>query len=232
MKTSFWTRIFDLVAPRACAVCGCRLSPNESVLCARCHLHLPLTGFEKHPDDNEMAQRFWVQIPIERAAALFFYEAQSELARMIYDMKYHHRPDIGESLGRITARLFVAQDFFRDIDAIIPVPLSRWRYWQRGYNQSEEIARGVADVTGLPIYNKVVRRTRFDQSQTRLSPYERRTNTAEAFQLVDGDKIRGLHLLIVDDIVTTGATILALASELQRAGDMRFSVLSLGYSKS
>ena len=231
MRTSFWTRIFDLVAPRACAVCGRRLSSNESVLCATCHLHLPLTGFEKYPDDNEMAQRFWALIPIERAAALFFYEAQSESARMIYDMKYHRRPDIGESLGRITARQFVAQGFFRDFDAIVPVPLSRWRYWQRGYNQSEEIARGVAHVTGLPIYNKVVRRTRFDQSQTRLSPYERRTNTEDAFQLVDGDKIRGLHLLLIDDIVTTGATILALAKELQRAGDVRFSVLSLGYSK-
>lgn len=230
MRVSFWTRIFDLIAPRQCAVCGQRLAVSESVLCASCHLHLPLTGYERTPKDNEMARRFWGLIPIEQAAALFFYEAQSETARLVYDLKYHDRPDIGYQTGYITARQFTAAGFFRDIDAIVPMPLSRRRQWQRGYNQSIEIARGVSEVTGIPVI-KAARRIHFKQSQTRLNRYERQDNTASAFQLVSPDLIRDKHLLLVDDIVTTGATVISLAQELMKAGNVRFSVLSLGYTK-
>lgn len=232
MKASFLTRIFDLIAPRQCVVCGQRLAVTESVLCATCHQHLPLTLFERHPYDNDMAKRFWGLIPIERAAALFFYEAQSEQARLIYHLKYYQRRDLGEHIGRITARQCAAYDFFRDIDAIVPVPLSRRRQWQRGYNQSMAIAQGVSQFTGIPIYKKVVRRTRFQQSQTHLTHWQRQSNIKDVFELTNPAMVQDRHLLIIDDIVTTGATITALAEELQKAGNVRFSVLSLGYTKS
>lgn len=232
MKASFWTRLFDLVTPRLCPVCGSRLAATESVLCAVCHLHLPLTGFERSPEDNEMARRFWGLIPIERAAAYFFYEPQSPTAQIIYDLKYHDRPDIGEHLGRIIARDFDGTGFFCGIDAIVPVPLSWLRRWHRGYNQSLQIARGVARVTGLPIDRHVVKRLQFRQSQTHLNVWERRENTSSAFRLIHPEAVRDRHLLLIDDIVTTGSTIVALAQELQQAGAVRFSVLSLGYTKS
>lgn len=232
MKTSFWTRIFDLVAPRTCCVCGRRLSAGESVICCSCHLHLPLTHFERDFHTNEMAQRFWGLIPLERAAALFYYEAQSDMARLIYDLKYHYRPELGEHLGRIAARQFAAAGFFQGVDAIIPTPLSRRRQWQRGYNQSMEIARGVSSVTQLPIDNKAVRRVSFHQSQTHLSRWQRQANIDSAFRLVDARRISNRHLLLIDDIVTTGSTLVALAQELQKAGNVRFSILSLGYTKS
>ena len=96
MKTSFWTKLFDLISPRLCAICGTRLSAEEEMLCAGCMLHLPRTGFVQHPYDNLMARRFWGQFPVERAAALFFYGPQSELAKVVYDLKYRGRAEIGE----------------------------------------------------------------------------------------------------------------------------------------
>ena len=233
MKASFLTRIFDLFSPRHCPVCGHQLSHTQSVLCASCRLHLPVTHFELSPLDNDMARRFWGLIPIERAAALFFYEAQSATATLIYQLKYGHQPQLGEQLGRMAAIQMEAAHFFDDIDAIVPVPLTRWRRWHRGYNQSMQIARGVSQVTGLPIYNKVVQRTTFIQSQTHLNHWQREANTSEAFRLLHAEPVSGKHLLLIDDIVTTGSTIIALATELQKAGShMHFSVLSLGYTKS
>lgn len=231
MKTSFWTRLFDLISPRPCAICGQRLSPTESVICAVCHLHLPLTNLVSSPYDNPMARLFWGLFPVERAAAWFYYEPKSEVDEMIYDLKYRGHADIGEDLGYLVARRFDACGFFDGIDAIVPIPLTWQRRWRRGYNQSEEIAKGISRLTGLPIYNKVVKRVSFSGSQTKKSVWERQKNVEHAFQLTDGEKIAGKHLLVIDDIVTTGATVKACATELCKAPGVRISVLSLGFTK-
>jgi len=228
MKTSFWTRLFDLISPRTCAICNTRLSPNEEVICSVCHLHLPFTHHEQTPFDNPMARLFWGQIPIEKAAALFFYQPGSELAQLIYNLKYFQRPDIGVAMGVMVAKQFSRHGFFEGIDAIVPIPITRRRRWKRGYNQSEQIAHGIKDVTHLPIYNKVVVREHFSGSQSRKNAIERRENVANAFRLVDADKIRGRHLLLVDDIVTTGSTIIACSQQLCQAEGVRVSILSLG----
>lgn len=231
MKTSFWSRLFDLIAPRTCAICGSRLSPNENAICGTCQLHLPLTRYEQAAYDNPMARLFWGLLPVERAAALFFYEPRSETARFIYDLKYFQRPDIGVTMGMKAARQFSPHDFFTGIDAIVPIPVTRTRRWRRGYNQSEQIATGISSVTGLPVYKNVVVRDRFTESQSHKNALERRSNVANAFRLIDADKIRNKHLLMVDDIVTTGATIIACGEELCKAGNVKLSILSLGLTQ-
>ena len=231
MKTSFWTRLLDVVSPRSCSVCGRRLSPSERVLCASCHLHLPLTNYELSPLDNPMARLFWGQFPVERAAALFFYQAQAPHSQLIYDLKYRSMPDVGEALGVMAARRFATQGFFDGIDALVPMPITRRRRWQRGYNQSEMIAQGVQTVTGLPIFNNVVRRNRFNQSQTTQHAWERMLNVEDAFSLVDGDKLAGRHVLLIDDVITTGATIIACGRTLAAIPNIRISVMSLGLTK-
>lgn len=232
MKTSFWTRIFDLIAPRPCAICGRRLSVNESLLCAVCHLHLPFTHYEKDPTDNPVARLFWGHFPVERAVALVYFIPKSEAGEIIYDMKYRGQADIGYYLGTIMAKQLAEQRFFDGIDALIPMPITRKRRWQRGYNQCEVMARGISSMTGIPIYNKVVRRIHFVKSQTQQRGWERAENVDGAFALNDGDKIKGKHLLIVDDIITTGATVCALASSLCQVEGVKISVLSFGYTKS
>ena len=204
---SFWHRLLDLISPRLCVVCGQRLSISEEVICAKCNLHLPRTDFHQDPYENEMAKLFWHQIPIERATALFYYEAHSETANILYELKYKN-------------------------DGIVPIPLAKKRQRQRGYNQSMEIARGVSEVTCLPIYNKVVRRNAFEGSQTNKGRWERNENVEHVFEVEDISAIQGKHLLIVDDVVTTGATVLACAQELCKAPDVKVTILALGFAKS
>ena len=232
MVISFWHRLLDLISPRLCVVCGQRLTVSEETICTKCNLHLPRTGFQQDPYENEMAKLFWHQIPIERATALFYYESHSDTANIIYMLKYNNHPEIGEVIGRMTARELQTNDFFDGIDAIVPVPLAKKRLRHRGYNQSVEIAKGISEITGLPIYNKVVRRNTFEGSQTNKGRWERNENVEKVFELIDSETVHGKHLLIVDDVVTTGATVIACAKELCKAGNVKVSVLALGFAKS
>ena len=229
---SFWHRLLDLISPRCWVVCGHRLTVTEEIICVRCNFHLPRTGFQKNPYENEMAKLFWVQIPIDRAAALFYYEAHSETANILYELKYKDHPEIGEVMGRMMAKELDPSGFFDGIDGIVPVPLAKKRQRQRGYNQSFELACGINEITHLPILSKVVRRTTYEGSQTSKDRWERNENVEHVFELIDASVIRGKHLLIVDDVVTTGATVIACAKELAKAFDVKISVLALGFAKS
>ena len=231
MKISFWHRLLDLVAPRLCTVCGRRLSPTEQVLCVSCNMHLPRTGFQSDAYNNVMAKLFWGIIPVERAAALFYYKAGSKVSNIVYDLKYHDHPEIGREMGRLMACEFDAEGFFDGIDMIVPVPLAKKRQRQRGYNQSLCLAEGISRATGLPIYDKVVCRTKFVKSQTQTERWERLENVEGVFEVKDTAAIRGRHILLVDDVVTTGATMVACARELLKAGDVKLSLLSLGFAK-
>ena len=117
------TRILDFISPRQCVVCGERLAPTEHSLCSACLLHLPRTTYQFTPHDNPMAQLFWHLSPVEQAAALIFYEPHSEVAQLIYDLKYHDRPDIGEDMGRLMAGEMQLAHLFDGIDLLLPVPL-------------------------------------------------------------------------------------------------------------
>lgn len=229
---SFWHRLLDLISPRLCVVCGHRLTVTEDVICAKCNFHLPRTDFHRDAYENEMAKIFWGRIPIERAAAFFYYEPHAEVANIIYDLKYRNHPEIGTVIGRMMAKELQLYGFFDGINEIIAVPLAKKRLRQRGYNQSGEIARGVSEVTGLPICKKAVRRSVFEGSQTSKDRWERNENVERVFELIDAETIKGKHLLLIDDVVTTGATIIACVTQLMKAGGVRISVLSLGFAKS
>ena len=229
---SFWHRLLDLISPRLCVVCGQRLTVSEDIICSRCNFHLPRTGFHLNPYENEMAKMFWHLLPIERATALFYYESHSETANILYELKYKGHPEIGEVMGRIIAKELLPSGFFDGIDGIVPVPLAKKRQRQRGYNQSLEIARGISETTSLPIYHKVVRRKAFEDSQTHKGRWERNENVEGVFELKDPSAIQGKHLLIIDDVVTTGATVISCAKELCKAGNIKVSVLALGFAKS
>ncbi len=228
---NWWTRFLDFISPRQCVVCGERLSPTERSLCSVCVLHLPRTTYQFTPNDNPMAQLFWHLTPVERAAALLFYEPHSEMARIVYDMKYHDRPDIGEDMGRLMANEMQFARYFDGIDVLLPVPLSRKRLRQRGYNQSEQLAIGISDITNLPIATKALRRKHFVKSQTQLSRHERQENVAEIFELCDDSTLKGKHVLLVDDICTTGATLISCVDALKDIEGIRLSVLTLGFTK-
>ena len=178
-----------------------------------------------------MAQLFWKLTKIQKAAALFYYHPHSETAQIVYRLKYSNRPDIGEDMGRIMAQEMLRSDFLSDIDVLLPVPLSRKRLRQRGYNQSEKLAIGISDITRLPVVTKALRRKQFRQSQTTLNRWQRQENVADTFQLVDDSLLHNKHVLLIDDICTTGATLIACANALQDIKGIRISVLTLGFTK-
>ena len=151
MRLSILGKIINLLLPRYCPVCDNRLLGSEEMLCINCLKHLPLTMTWSDPYENEMAKMFWGRIPIERCAALIYYSSHSKTSNAIYQLKYHHRPDIGTYLGRLIGSKGLEINFFEGIDAIIPIPINRKRQQERGYNQSEEIAKGIQEKTGLHI---------------------------------------------------------------------------------
>lgn len=230
MKTNWWSRFLDFISPRLCVVCGERLAPTERGVCSVCVLHLPRTTFQFTPEDNPMARLFWGLAPIERASALFYYEPHSEMAQIIYSMKYDNLPDIGEDMGRLMAREMQLARFFDGIDMLMPVPLSRKRQRQRGYNQSERLARGISDITRLPVVVNVLCRKHFRQSQTSLSRQDRQQNVSNMFYLRHDKQLEGKHVLLIDDICTTGATLTACANVLKTIPKIRISILTCGFT--
>ena len=232
MKDSFWSRLVDLIAPRACVVCGGRLGIHEFFLCGSCNLQLPRTNYADNPYENDMARLFWGQLPVERCAALFFYQGGSGPSQILYELKYKNHPEIGEYFGRMMAEEWNDTCFFEGIDLIVPVPLAKERQRQRGYNQSLHIALGIGSVTRLPIVTNAVSREQFVESQTQKDRWQRNENVEGCFRLNDGSALKGRHVLLIDDVVTTGATICSCGREMLKAGDVRFSILTIGFAKS
>lgn len=230
MKISLLQRIFDLIAPRNCCICGNRLAPEETTICVSCNFHLPRTDHLEDPYENDMAKVFWGRIKhFEKAAAMMYHHGSSQAAYPIYRLKYHHQPQIGTDLGRLMGLELKQKGFFDGIDLIVPVPLSRNRQAERGYNQSELIARGMAEICGLPVKTDVIERHLYHGSQVNRGRWERNANVEKAFALRNGDKIGNCHILIVDDIVTTGATICACAELLEQLPGIKISVASVGF---
>lgn len=227
--------LLDLLIPRTCPVCGRRLATTEEVFCTTCSLHLPYTDFLDNPYENEMAKVFWGRVKhFEKAFALLYHLPHADSARPIYQLKYFDKPDLGIEIGEMMGRMMTGKDFFGDIDCILPVPLAKSRLRKRGYNQSEMLAKGLRNISHLPIIRDVVRRISFHSSQTGKNRLARYDNVENVFELTDKDaitsKFRGKHILIVDDVVTTGATICSLVKALQPIDGIRISVASIGYA--
>ncbi len=231
MSGRIWSRLLDVVAPRSCQVCGVRLSISEWGICAACNRHLPRTGFVLTPQDNELAREFWGLADVDRAASLLYYTPKSDTARLIYALKYFSRPDIGITLGRIMATEFAPHGFFDGVDALLPVPLTRRRRRQRGYNQSEHIAQGISDVTGIPVDTVSLVRKKYTMSQTHLSWREKKENVADSFGLSPDADLDGKHVMVVDDIITSGATILSCIAAITEQKVKAVSVVSVGFTK-
>lgn len=216
-----------LFLPERCLICRRRLAAGEYHVCAACFHRLPFTRFRGQPG-NVVERMFWTHIPIVRASAYLRYLPEAESREIFFHLKYYDRPQVGRYFGRIMAADLQSTGFFEGIDFIIPLPLSAKRERKRGYNQSTELARGVSEYTGIPVERQSVARVVDNPSQTRKRSDERRENVRGIFRLLDSGRLAGHHVLLIDDIITTGATVLSCARELSRVEGVRISILSLG----
>lgn len=230
MRVSLLQRVFDAIAPRRCVICGKRLAAEEEDICLKCNYPLPRTGFLQSPYDNPLVQCFWGRIRyIEKGTAFIYHSYGSDASYPIYSLKYEGNRDIGFTIGRMMGQEMVRAGFLDDIDVLLPVPLAESRLQQRGYNQSEVIAKGIAEVAQRPVLKKVITRTSFHGSQTALDRWQRNENVAGAFHLADAAAVEGKHVLFIDDIITTGATMTACASVLDDVPGIRISVAAIGF---
>lgn len=226
MMMSIWNDLWDLFFPRCCLICCKQLSRGEKELCFSCMAGLPRTGF--HLQEGNLVERnFWGKFPIRRATSFLHYTKGGDVRQLLYELKYHGRKEVGEVMGRTMAAELLPSHFFDGIDLIIPVPLHKRRERQRGYNQSEYLAKGISAMTDIPVETKIMVRNRHTETQTHKGQYERWENVQNLFTCQSPDFLKGKHILIVDDVLTTGATIVSCADALQGILGLQISVLTL-----
>lgn len=199
---------------------------GEEVICLRCNIDMPRTNWHLERD-NPVEKLFWGKIPLERATSYFLYHKGSNFRHILHLLKYEGRSDIGRTMGRFIAEEIAKSGFFDGIDAIVPVPLHPRKQRARGYNQSECLASGIADVTGIELDIQAVKRWVHSPTQTRKSVYERWENVAGIFRVDHPERYAGKHILLVDDVLTTGSTVTACADAFAGVEDLRISVLTL-----
>lgn len=225
-------KIADLFLPRRCVVCNKRLHKGEEVVCSHCLFANPMDGVFDSDVDNLMVDCLKGSGEVVRANALFEFHPKSAMANLVYKMKYRGRAEVGVLLGRHAASVLAHSGYFDGVDMIVPVPLTPKRHSQRGFNQSEMIAEGISDATGITVNSKSLRRVRFTGSQTTFRGEERMSNVDGAFHLDAPEALSSRHVLIVDDIFTTGATVSACMREIRaKTSGTRFSILTLGLTK-
>lgn len=220
--------VLDILLPRRCIICGRRLVRGEEIICVTCDLNLPRLAEE----DPHLIERYLGRADVEKITAHLYYTPKSNMAEMVY-AKYRNRQDVGRHLGRRMAEGILPKDFFEGIDCIVPMPLTRGRKQGRGFNQCEEMAKGVADVTGLPVLDNCLKRTEFRESQTKLSIIQRPENVRGCFSLNEKakDSLQGKHVLLIDDVVTSGATTIECTNVLHTVPDVKVSVLAFAIKK-
>lgn len=216
----------SLLYPRLCPVCGRTLVRGEGLMCLECRMELPRTDLH-HTDPSLGHQRVIADAPVERTAAYFYYKRDSSYARLIHNAKYNGRPSLARRLASEFASMIAAEGFFDGIDMIEPVPMHTFKRWRRGYNQADYIARGISDATGIAVGDHL-RATRSHSTQTHLGAAGRWQNTQGIYTAAHTAEIAGKHLLVVDDVLTTGATLTHCINALAAASPTsRFSILTL-----
>lgn len=230
MNLSAIRDIIDFLLPRYCSICGRRLHRQEKGICTGCLLELNISEFADGHKGNLLERSLWLKMPIERAAAFLVYDRDNSQRQIVLDLKYHNRPKLGQHMAPLMVQGLSNTHFFDNIDIILPIPISKRRQMRRGYNQSLELAKGISRITGLPIDTHSVRRRHYTMSQTKLTPSERVANVEHTFVLRPNN-LQGKHVLLVDDVITSTATIMSCAKVLCDIPDIKISVLSLAVSR-
>lgn len=222
---SYFTELF---LPQYCCGCGQPLSRGEQILCLHCLAELPETHFQLQAQ-NPVARKLTGRIAFENATACYYFHKTSNIQNIIHHFKYKNKREAALFMGKRMGELLLNSRFFNNIDVIVPVPLHPARKKKRGYNQSEVLGEGVAEILGKPVLPRLLRRKKRTPTQTRLSATDRWQNVKEAFVLTT-ESIPAMHVLLIDDVITSGATLEACATVLQSVEGMKVSIATLAYA--
>jgi ComF family protein len=211
-----WDDFMGLLFPRLCLACSQPITFDETYICLDCQATLPETDFHLSKK-NPFTERFDGRLSIETAAALFFFTKNSKTQHLIHQIKYDDKREVAFELGRYLGQKLAKQPHFQGIDYIIPVPMHPKKRVLRGFNQAEVFADGLSETMHTPLELSVLKKIKMTETQTKLSRLERMNNTDDVFHVTTASLLSNKNILIVDDVMTSGATLESCANALLEA---------------
>ena len=218
-----------MLFPHVCAGCGNDIISSQNIICISCLHAMPETQFQFF-QTNPVEKGFWGRINLQAATAQYYFTKESLMQILMHEMKYKGNKSLGIYLGRLMGEQIIQSERFTGIESLIPLPLYPSRERKRGYNQAELLCRGMSEIMMIPVLNDVIVRNKFTDSQTKKGRIERWKNMEGKFEIINADAISNRHVLLVDDVITTGATMEACGTELLNVPGATLSVASLCYS--
>lgn len=221
--------LLHLAFPHVCESCGTDNLQVDHILCLRCLSSLPNTNFHLHAN-NPIEKIFWGRIPISSATSQYYFTKESMMQHLMHQLKYKGNKEVGLFLGRLMGWAMAESNRFSSVDGLIPLPLHKSKEHKRGYNQATLLCEGISSVINKPVLKNIVTRTAHTETQTKKSRIQRWQNMEGKFELVNASAIETKHLLLIDDVVTTGATLEACGKELLTAKNVQLSIATLCFS--
>lgn len=222
------TDFLGILYPDLCQACGNALFKYEKTICILCSFKLPRTKFHLE-EDNPVSRVFWGRVKLENVCAFVYFSKKGRVQNLMHHFKYRNRKDIGFELGKLYGQDLKKAKWIEDIDVIIPVPLHKKKLKKRGFNQSEEIVKGLAESLEIPMNLRSLQRIKASETQTKKTRIQRWENVKDIFDLFERELLIDKHILLVDDVITTGATIEACAQKLLEIKGLKLSVTALAY---
>lgn len=228
LKTLFEDAL-HLFYPHICVGCASDLLTENNLLCIKCINNLPHTNYAQHAN-NQVEKIFWGRIPLAAAHSQFYFAKSSVVQQLMHQLKYKNNQNIGIYLGEMMGNSLINSNRFTNIDGLIPLPMYADKQRRRGYNQAAVICKGIAAAMNIPIITNNVCRQYATETQTRKSRIERWDNVAESFVIKNPAALAGKHLLLVDDVLTTGATLEAAGNNILQCADVKLSIATIAFA--
>lgn len=222
----FSNGVLHLFYPRLCLACDGAYRMQGDVLCLNCNATLPAVNYHVYAE-NPFTIRFWGRLPLNAGATMYLFTKGSKVQHLLHNLKYQGRKEIGVELGKKFGRALRISPHFSGVDAIIPVPLHEHKLWLRGYNQSACFGAGLSEGMGLPHWPNELRRIAYTETQTKKSRIERLENVEDVFEVTEPELLKGKHILLVDDVLTTGSTLEACAKKILEVPGCRVSMATI-----
>jgi ComF family protein len=219
----------SLIYPRRCEACGGHLMGHEAFICTYCKLNLPKSGYHHHPN-NRLAMALGGRIPLQHAMSFYLFEKSGRVQKLIHAVKYQEQKELGAFLGKLYAEELLKNEALQGIDLVLPIPLHRKKLKARGFNQSEWFAKGLSEGLSRQMDSVSLVRVTETSTQTKKKKYQRWENVEGIFELKDSESLKNKHVLLVDDVITTGATLEAAWLALKHVEGIRLSVASIAFA--
>lgn len=230
INTRKWFNDFiHLLYPHNCAGCGSDLLENDQPICVHCYTNIPETNYAALPG-NPIEKIFYGRLDVEQAAAGYYFSKSSVLQRLIHQLKYNGNIEVGHQLGEWLGLQLQRSNRFNSVDALIPLPLYPSKEKKRGYNQATVLCEGIAEIMNIPILKNIVLRKRYTDTQTKKGRTERLLNVDGSFEVSDAPALQQKHLLLIDDVITTGATLEACGLVIKEVDEAKLSIATLAWA--